>query len=173
MIRPRVVLVGLPASGKTTVGNAVAARLGVEFADTDDMIVEMTGRAIGEIFAHDGEAAFRELEAAAVADALLDFNGVLALGGGAVTTEAVRESLVDAGVPVVLLIADQDELLLRVGNTSHRPLLAGDTEVRLAELRTTREPLYRQVATSTVHTDGRSVDDVADDIVGQIPGASA
>jgi shikimate kinase len=173
MIRPRVVLVGLPATGKTTVGKSVAARLGVDFADTDDMIVEMTGRAIGEIFAHDGEAAFRELEAAAIADALLDFDGVLALGGGAVTTESVRESLVDAGVPVVLLTADQDELLARVGNTTQRPLLAGDTDARLAVLRATREPLYRQVTTGTVHTDGRSVDEVADDIVGQIAGESA
>jgi shikimate kinase len=168
-----VVLVGLPATGKTTVGKAVAARLGVDFADTDDMIVEMTGRAIGEIFAHDGEPAFREVEAAAIADALLDFNGVLALGGGAVTTEAVRESLVDAGVPVLLLTADQDELLVRVGTTTHRPLLAGDTVARLTELRATREPLYRQVATGTVQTGGRSVDEVAADIVGELVGDSA
>ncbi|UQX86782.1 3-dehydroquinate synthase [Jatrophihabitans telluris] len=161
---PRTVLVGLPGAGKSSVGRALAARLGVDFADTDDLLIEMTGRSVGEIFAHDGEAAFREIEAAAIADALCDFDGVLSLGGGAVTTPSVRAELVAAQVPVVELRASQAELVQRVSGTRHRPLLAGDTVARLKQLQAERAPLYAEVATYSVDTSGRAVADVAEHV---------
>jgi shikimate kinase len=161
---PRVVLIGLPGSGKTTVGAALATLLGVPFADSDDLVIAMTGRSIGDIFGHDGEPAFREIEAAAVTDALLDFDGVLALGGGAVTTPSVRQELASTEVPVVLLVAGQHELLRRIAGTTHRPLLAGNAQARLAELATAREPLYRDVARTVLDTGGRSVEGVAADV---------
>ena len=168
---PRVVLVGLPGVGKSTVGAELAALLSVDFADSDDLIIEMTGRSIGEIFADDGEAVFRDIEAAAITDALLDFDGVLALGGGAVTTESVRDALRDTGVPVVLLTAAQEQLLARMVGSTHRPLLAGDAEARLAALAEVRGPLYREVATLIVETDYGTASDVAADIETQLAGS--
>ncbi len=162
---PRVVLAGLPGTGKSSVGSLVAGLMSVPFADSDDLVIEMTGRTVGDLFAADGEAAFREIEANAILRALLDFDGVLALGGGAVTTPAVRSELRAAGVPVVVLLATQEELLARVSGTAHRPLLHGDTAARLAELAAERAPLYDEVATDRVETTGRSVDQVAADVI--------
>src|SRR5664279_5336275 len=111
---PRAVLVGLPGVGKSTVGQRLARRLSVRFADSDRLVAQSTGRTVRQIFELDGEAAFRSYEAAAIAGALVSFDGVLALGGGAVTTASVRQQLGVAGVPVVLLIANEGELLRRM-----------------------------------------------------------
>jgi len=167
---PRVVLVGLPGAGKSSVGRELARRLQVAFADTDDLIARQTGRTVSEIFAHQGEAAFRQLEADMIAEALGGFDGVLALGGGAVTTESVRQDLLGSGVLVVLLSARQDELLSRLAGSKPRPLLAGDRAGRLAELAEAREPLYREVASLTVPTGGRSPAEVADALAGRLSG---
>ena len=158
---PRVVLVGLPGTGKSTVGAELARRLEVAFADSDELVAQQAGRSVAEIFQHQGEPVFRQLEADMIAEALGGFDGVLALGGGAVTTESVRQDLRGSGVPVVLLTAAQEELLARLGGTESRPLLAGDAPARLAELAEAREPLYREVASLTVPTGGRSPAEVA------------
>lgn len=158
---PRVVLVGMPGSGKSSVGRRLAGLIGTQFADSDDLVIEMTGRSVGEIFGRDGEAAFREIEATAIVDALKDFSGVLALGGGAVTTGSVRRALADSGVPVLLLDAGLAELERRLAGTTHRPLLRGDLVARLAELAEARLELYREVATGVVPTDGLDVPEVA------------
>jgi shikimate kinase len=163
------VLVGLPGSGKTTTGRELAARLGVAFEDSDDVIVRTAGRSVPEIFAADGEAGFRGVEAVAVADALAAFDGVLALGGGAVLTESTRRALASAGVPVVLLRTEVPELLQRLGSGRGRPLLADDVEARLRELIVERSELYRQVATVTVDTDGHTVTEVAEAIEARLP----
>jgi shikimate kinase len=161
---PRLVLVGLPGAGKSTVGAELAARLGVAFADSDDLIARQTGRSVSEIFAAQGEPAFRQLEADMIAEALAGFDGVLALGGGAVTVESVRQDLADsaaAGVPVVQLCAEPAELLSRLAGAEPRPLLAGDAAARLAELAAARSRLYAEVATAHIDTGGRSAAEVA------------
>ncbi|MEO6502017.1 MAG: shikimate kinase [Jatrophihabitantaceae bacterium] len=158
---PRVVLVGLPGAGKSAVGAALAARLGVAFADSDQLVTQQTGRSVSEIFSHQGEPAFRQLEADMIAAALDGFDGVLALGGGAVTSESVRQDLLASGVPVVLLTAGQDALLSRLAAAEPRPLLAGDAPARLAELAAARTELYAEVATVSLDTGGRSVAEVA------------
>jgi len=169
-LRPRAVLVGLPGAGKSSVGARLAARLTVPFADSDRLISERAGRSIAEIFATDGEPEFRRLEAAVVLEALAGFGGVLALGGGAVTTEQVRVRLVEAGVPVVLLTAAPPELLRRLGRSPNpRPLLAGDPAGRLATLTAERAELYAQVCTFTVDTAGRSVNAVTELILRELP----
>jgi shikimate kinase len=166
----RLVIIGLPGSGKTTVGAAVAALAGVPFLDSDDLVHDMTGRTAGDIIAADGEAAFRLVEATAIADTLVDFGGVLALGGGAVTTESVRAELRDAGVPVVLLTADRSELVSRIGHTRHRPLLAGDTAGRLAQLDSERAAFYAAVATTSIDTTALTPSAVAEQLLAVLGG---
>jgi len=165
---PRVVLVGLPGAGKSSVGTELAGLLGVDFADSDDLVTEMTGRAVGEIIREDGEASFRDIEATAIADTMADFGGVLALGGGAVTTENVRDVLRESGVDIVLLTASQETLLERIAGTHHRPLLDGDTAARLTQLTTERAPLYETLATHLVETDYATVSEVAREIASRL-----
>lgn len=165
---PRVVLVGLPGAGKSTTGRRLAKILGVPFADSDDLVEASTGRTVAEIFAADGEPAFRRLEAAAVTEALTGFDGVLALGGGALTTAAVRDAVAGSGVAVVLLRAPLETLASRVGDGRTRPLLADDPAARLAALAEQREPLYRAAATFTADTDNRTPGQVAAQIAARL-----
>jgi shikimate kinase len=160
---PRIVLVGPPAAGKTTVGRLLAERLGVDFTDTDELVVARAGKPVSDIFVDEGEAAFRELEAAAVADALTGTDGVLALGGGAVLAERTRRRL--AGHPVVFLATGVPAAASRVGLNRDRPLLLGNPRQQLRVLLEARLPLYREVAAVTVETDARTPEQVADAVL--------
>src|SRR4051812_39457406 len=106
--QPVVVLVGPPSSGKTTVGTALAAALGVPFRDTDRDVEAETGTSIADLFVTEGEPHFRALEERAVARALSEHDGVLALGGGSVTNEATRRLLVEHGRTGVVVWLDVD-----------------------------------------------------------------
>jgi len=159
---PRAVVVGAPGAGKTSTGQALAALLGVDFRDTDADIEAAAGKPIPEIFVDEGEAHFRTLERQAVATALRDFDGVLALGGGAVLAEETRAAL--AGHQVVHLVVSLGEAIKRVGLSSGRPLLAVNPRATLRHLLDQRLPLYEQVATITVETDGRTPEEVATEI---------
>jgi shikimate kinase len=159
---PVAVVVGAPGAGKTTVGQAVAALLGVPFADTDAIIEERAGKPIPEIFFDDGEDAFRLLERTAIADALRDFDGVLALGGGAILHEGTRALL--AGHPVVYLTVELSDAVKRVGLGAGRPLLSINPRATLKYLLDQRKPLYASVATHTVPTDGREVEEIAAEV---------
>jgi len=138
-----VVLIGLPASGKTTIGEALAARLGVDFADTDQVVEARTGRLVREIFAESGEAAFRALEEAAARD-VLGRAGVVSLGGGAIMNPAIRELV--CGHSVVWLDVSVTTLTRRAGMTGLRPLLLGDVRERLTALAGERTPVYAAAA---------------------------
>jgi shikimate kinase len=162
-VSPVLVLVGPPAAGKTTVGRMVADRLGVDFTDTDELVVAKAGKPVAEIFVDEGEQAFRALEAAAVADALAGTGGVLALGGGAVLSAATRRLL--AGHPVVFLATGVPAAASRVGLNRDRPLLLGNPRQQLRALLDARLPLYREVATATVQTDELTLDEVADAVL--------
>lgn len=165
---PKVVLVGLPGVGKSTTGRRLAKILAVPFADSDDLVERSAGRSIGEIFAESGEAEFRRIEAATVASALSQFGGVLALGGGALTVAATRETLARSGVPVVLLRAPVATLAARVGDGQSRPLLSDDPVGRLAALADQREPLYGEVATLVVDTEHRTPGRVAASVAARL-----
>ncbi|MBF5033253.1 MULTISPECIES: shikimate kinase [unclassified Micromonospora] len=160
--RPVCVLVGAPGSGKTTVGTALAEALGVGFRDTDADIEDLAGKPIPEIFVDEGEEHFRTLERAAVAAALASHAGVLALGGGAVLAEENRAALI--GHTVVHLSVELPDALKRVGLGAGRPLLALNPRATLKHLLDQRRPLYAEVATATVVTDGRTPQELAAEI---------
>ncbi|MET8281442.1 shikimate kinase [Micromonospora sp. NPDC005174] len=164
---PVVVLVGVPGCGKTTVGQALAATLGVEFRDTDTDIEQMAGKSIPEIFIDEGEEHFRALERAAVAAALAAGTGVLALGGGAVLAEETRAALV--GHRVVHLSVELPDAVRRVGLGAGRPLLAINPRATLKHLMDQRKPLYAEVATETVATDGRTPAAVVAEVAALLP----
>jgi len=149
--RPVAVLVGPMGSGKTTVGELVAARLGVPFLDTDSVIEARAGKPISEIFIDDGEEHFRALEREAVAEALASHPGVLALGGGAVLAAETRALL--RGYPVVFLSVELADVMRREGLTIGRPLLAINPRATMRQLLDERRPLYEEVASVTVKTD--------------------
>jgi shikimate kinase len=160
-VTPQVVLVGLPGAGKSTTGRRLAKILAVPFTDTDALIEEREGISIGELFATVGEPRFRELETEVVAAALAGLDGVLSLGGGALTSAGTRAVVAASAVPVVYLRATLDQLSQRVGDGRTRPLLTGNPEARLAVLAAERAATYDELATITVDTDGRSPGQVA------------
>ena len=152
---PKAVLVGLPGSGKSTIGRRLAKALDTSLLDTDAAIEQTTGRSIPDIFATDGEQEFRRIEEQVIRDALQTHDGVLSLGGGAVTTPGVRDAL--AGHTVVYLEISAAEGVRRTGGTTVRPLLAGgDRGEKFKALMSQRVPLYRRVATIRVNTNRRN-----------------
>jgi shikimate kinase len=150
-------------AGKTTVAQLLADAWGVSARDTDHDVEAVAGKPVSEIFVDDGEAAFRALEAAAVASALEEHDGVLALGGGAVLAETTRKNL--DGHTVVYLQVGLSDAVKRVGLGSGRPMLLGNVRARIKQLLDERAPIYAAVATITVDTDGRSPEDVAAEII--------
>ncbi len=160
---PRVVVVGMPASGKSTVGSHVAAALGVGFRDADEVIEARTGKLIREIFSDDGEDAFRAIEEEVVLDLLATFDGVVSLGGGSVLSPKVRAAVKD--VPVVWLEVGVATATRRAGLNQLRPLLLGDVRTRMESLLAERSHLYEEVATIRLVTDRTSVTDLTQAIV--------
>ena len=167
-----VVLIGAPGAGKTTVGAALAARLGVGFTDTDAIVEAAAGKPVGDIFIDDGEPEFRRLERAAVAAALGPGDstaglGVVGLGGGAVMDARTQERL--AGQRVVYLETGFAELAKRVGLDRARPLLIGtNPRAQLKALLEQRLAVYDRLAWLTVSTDGRDPDDIAAEIAAAV-----
>jgi shikimate kinase len=147
-----VYLVGMPGSGKSTVGRELAGRFGVPFIDLDDEVERAAGATVAEIFRDRGEAAFRALEAAALVKAGAQDPAVVACGGGVVLEPANRIALRNTGI-VVFLQVPLEVLSGRVSPAADRPLIreAGDLE-RLLQA---REPLYREFAAHVVDGTGR------------------
>jgi shikimate kinase len=166
---PRAVMVGAPGAGKSTIGAMVAEVLGVPFRDIDTDIEAVAGKPIPDIFVDDGEEQFRKLESQAMVAALASFDGVLALGGGAVLAPENRAVL--AGHTVVYLVVDVADAISRVGLGQGRPLLALNPRATLRHLLSQRRPLYEEVATVTVNTDGRTPEEVTADVLKQLDDA--
>ena len=168
--QPRnIILVGFMASGKTSVGRALAKRTGWTLVDADDVIVERAGKPIHRIFSEDGETAFRELERQVIADLCAGERQVIASGGGAFVDPQNREVMLSGG-RVFFLSASPAEILRRVREEDAggpiRPLLAvEDPEARIAKLLAQRTPAYAQ-AHHTVDTDALTAEGVAAEIAG-------
>ena len=160
VVRPAVVLIGPPGSGKSTVGAAIARATGHALRDIDNDIERTAGKSIPDIFTEDGEPHFRALERDAVARGLAEHGGVLALGGGAILAPETRAIL--AGHAVVFLSLSMPTGVRRTGLASNRPLLAGlNPRATYKALLDARIPLYREIARHEVETDNLSVVEVA------------
>ena len=159
-----ITFTGFMGGGKTTVGRLLADALGCPFLDLDDLIVKKAGKSIPDIFAQDGEPAFRQLEARLLRQTVEKYaetTAVLALGGGAVMTPASAALLHEKTV-CIYLRATLDTLQSRLaGETAGRPLADDAMAARLAE----REPIYEETAHVIIDTDGLSPDEVADEII--------
>ena len=162
MRRP-LVLVGLPGSGKSTVGALAAAQLGVPFVDLDRAIEQEAGKSIPRIFEEDGEAAFRVREARLGSSFLSGPPCVLA-PGGAFPLDPETHRLLEASALTVYLVTSPSEAARRLGSVLNRPLLRGYVpELRLRQLLEQREVVYRQ-SQQQVSTDGRTPEAVASDV---------
>jgi shikimate kinase len=155
-----IVLVGFMGAGKTTVGNLLAAGLGLPFTDSDQVIEQRAGRPVRQIFAEDGEPAFRALEHQVIAELLDGPAAVVALGGGAPEHPGTRQRLATA--QVVYLQVGYEQAMRRVGGDAARPLLARPD---LAATYQRRLPLYATLATLVVPTDGRPAEAISEDIL--------
>jgi shikimate kinase/3-dehydroquinate synthase len=155
-----IVLVGFMGAGKTTVGRLAAARLARPFVDVDELIEQRAGAPIRDIFAGRGEPHFRALERVVAAEVLGGPDAVVALGGGAVEDPTIRAAL--RGATTVHLEVDYGEAMKRVGTGDGRPMLAGTDAQALFR---TRRGTYRRVASIGIATDGRSPEEVADEVV--------
>lgn len=157
-------LVGFMGTGKTTVGRAVAVRLGFTFVDSDHEIERASGKTIARIFAEDGEPAFRRMERTFIESGHAPSGRVVACGGGLVVQPGMLELLQSRGI-VVCLHATLETILSRTSGTHHRPLLAvPDPTERIRALYAEREPIYRR-AGSVILTDGRPLFEVVGHVV--------
>jgi shikimate kinase len=169
---PLVVLIGPPGAGKSAVGPLLADLLGVTFRDTDSDAAAAVGKPVGDIFVEDGEEAFRELERAAVAEALdahsalRETGAVLALGSGAVLDDGVPHLL--TGLPVVYLSASFGTVARRFGLDRPRVVVPGNPRGRLRAMLDERVPLYQRLAAVTVATDDLDPGELAEEIAAQI-----
>jgi 3-dehydroquinate synthase len=164
MTTPNIILTGFMGTGKTAVGQAVAERLGRWFVDMDAVIERRAGKPVSAIFAQDGEAAFRQMEAALCRELAGERNLVIATGGGALVAEENRLALGESGL-VICLDAPVDAILARLGDAVDRPLLAGpDRQARVEALLAERAAAYAAIP-HHIDTDGLSVDQAAGRVI--------
>ncbi len=160
---PIVIIIGPPGAGKTTVAGLVGSALSQPVRDSDHDIESRVGKSVAEIFIDDGEEHFRQLEIEAIAAAVTDHDGVLSLGGGAVTSPATRGLL--AGHNVVFLDVGLSAAVKRVGMNANRPLLLGNVRSTLKLLLDKRRPQYLEVARHRIDTDQLDAAEVATEVL--------
>lgn len=161
----RIILMGFMGAGKTTVGKVVANALACDFIDTDECIEREQGRRISEIFAEDGETAFRDMETELLRRLLTSEKSfILSVGGGMPEREENRKLLRSIG-KVIYLKTSKEEIVRRVSGDKNRPLLqGGDLADRVSSLMSTREALYIETAHECISTDGKNVSELAEQI---------
>ena len=161
---PHAILIGPPGAGKSSVGKALGQRLSTNFADTDLLIEKHSGLRVSEIFLDKGEPFFRELEREIVLRELADFDGVLALGGGAVMNPDVEQALRLSSDPIFFLDVSLSSAAPRIGFNRDRPLLVGNPRAKWQELMNIRRPIYETLATHIVSTDCGTPSQIAQEI---------
>lgn len=162
---PRIIVIGPMGAGKSTVASAISQRLALPHRDTDEIVVGESGRSISEIFLEDGEDAFRALEKIALRVALLEDETVLSLGGGACMNKDAESALRASGAFIVYLKISLSEVSSRVGFNRDRPLLLGSPRAQWQTLMNERAPIYESLSTYTVDVDGKSAQNIVDEIL--------
>ena len=160
----KIVLIGPPGAGKSSIGKALAKELNLNFIDSDSEIEKISQKRISEIFIEDGEPAFRLLEVDVVRKVLADFDGVISLGGGAPINKEIQEVLGDADYPVVFIDVSIAQAATRIGFNKDRPLLLVNPRQQWISLMNDRRPIYEKLASQTISSDNQKPHEVAKQI---------
>ena len=160
----KIVLIGPPGAGKSSIGKALAKELNLNFIDSYSEIEKISHKKISEIFIEDGEPAFRLLEVDVVRKVLADFDGVISLGGGAPINKEIQEVLQDANYPVVFIDVSIAQAATRIGFNKDRPLLLVNPRQQWISLMNDRRPIYEKLASQTISSDNQKPHEVAKQI---------
>jgi shikimate kinase len=164
----KIVLIGPPGAGKSSIGRALAKELLLAFIDSDGEIEKSAGKKISEIFVDDGEPHFRALEVEKVRELLQEFEGVISLGGGAPINSEISQILGAANYPVIFIDVSIAQAATRIGFNKDRPLLLINPRQQWMNLMSERRPIYEKLATDTVSSDSKKPHEVAKIIVEKI-----
>ena len=163
----KLILIGPPGAGKSTVGKVIAKEMQLRLIDTDSRIEEETGKKISDIFLEDGEDSFRTIEKRVVLNALEENGVVISLGGGSILDEQVYQRLLNEPL-VVYLEVSISNAAPRVGFNTERPLLVANPRAQWLKLFESRKDKYERLARFQVSTDNRKPKEVAGEIIGLI-----
>jgi shikimate kinase len=165
----RILLIGPPGAGKSTVGQALASKLVIDFIDTDQVIENETGKTITDIFVVDGEPHFRALELQTLKNVLTLESGVISLGGGAPISQDAQEAIEQSNSHTVFLDVSLATAAPRVGFNRDRPLLLGNPRAQWQALSDNRRPIYEKLADAAIKVDDMKVDQIVAEIVKNLP----
>ena len=164
----KIVLIGPPGAGKTSIGKALSKELELAFIDSDAEIERISGKTISEIFVDQGEAVFRKTEVEIVTRILAEFEGVVALGGGAPINPEIQKVLLNSEYPVIFIDVSISQAANRIGFNKDRPLLMINPRQQWLHLMSERRPIYEKLATITVSSDNSKPSEVAKTITDKI-----
>lgn len=164
----KIVLIGPPGAGKTSIGKALSKELELAFIDSDAEIERISGKTISEIFVDQGEAVFRKTEVETVTRILAEFEGVVALGGGAPINPEIQKVLLNSEYPVIFIDVSISQAANRIGFNKDRPLLMINPRQQWLHLMSERRPIYEKLATITVSSDNSKPAEVAKTIIDKI-----
>jgi shikimate kinase len=164
----KIVLIGPPGAGKTSIGKALSKELELAFIDSDTEIERISGKTISEIFVDQGEAVFRKTEVETVTRILAEFEGVVALGGGAPINPEIQKVLLNSEYPVIFIDVSISQAANRIGFNKDRPLLMINPRQQWLHLMSERRPIYEKLATITVSSDNSKPAEVAKTITDKI-----
>lgn len=165
----RILLIGPPGAGKSTVARALAEDLGLRFIDTDKLIEKQTGKTITDIFVVDGEPHFREVEMQTLRDVLALESAVISLGGGAPISQDAQDAIKQSHSHTVFLDVSLATAAPRVGFNRDRPLLLGNPRAQWQALSDSRRPIYEMLADDAIKVDDMRVDQVVAEIKMRLP----
>lgn len=161
-------LIGPMGAGKSTIGKELAKHLNCDFADTDNLIELDQGKSVSDIFIEDGEQHFRLVEESIVIDALNERSGVLALGGGSITSKPVQEALRKSNATKIFLDINLSAVAPRVGFDGSRPLLMVNPRQKWSELMAQRRPIYESLADLKIDVSELSITEVVEKVMANL-----